>query len=81
VRKTVFFITHDLEEAIFLADRVLVMTTRPGLIKQTLHVDFGRPRNYKIRSSNQYLALKSQVFEAVRDEAIRAFEAGERELA
>ena len=81
VRKTVFFITHDLEEAIFLADRVLVMTTRPGLIKQTLHVDFGRPRNYKIRSSNQYLALKSQVFEAVREEAIRAFEAGERELA
>jgi len=81
VRKTVFFITHDLEEAIFLADRVLVMTTRPGRIKQTLHVDFGRPRNYKIRSSSQYLALKSQIFEAVREEAIRAFEAGERELA
>jgi NitT/TauT family transport system ATP-binding protein len=57
------------------------MTTRPGRIKQTLHVDFGRPRNYKIRSSRQYLTLKSHIFEAVREEAVRAFEAGERELA
>ena len=55
-----------------LGDRVLVMTTRPGRIKQTLHVDFGRPRNYKIRSSRQYLTLKSQIFEAVREEAVPA---------
>jgi NitT/TauT family transport system ATP-binding protein len=79
--KTVFFITHDLEEAIFLADKVMVMTTRPGHIKQTLTVTLPRPRRYAMQASPEFMAMKAELVEAVHEEAVKAFEAGEREMA
>jgi NitT/TauT family transport system ATP-binding protein len=79
--KTVFFITHDLEEAIFLADRVIVMTTRPGRVKKVIEVDLPRPRDYLALSTPRYLELKEEALEAIHEEALKAFEAGERELA
>ena len=79
--KTIFFITHDLEEAIFLADRVAVMTTRPGRIKKIVEVDIPRPRNYRVLTTDRFLELKADLGEAIHEEAIKAFEAGERELA
>lgn len=81
VRKTVLFITHDLEEALFLGDRVVIMSTRPAQVKTEIFVDFPRPRTYRVRSSPRYLELKKQVFDAVHEEARKAFEAGEREMA
>jgi NitT/TauT family transport system ATP-binding protein len=80
-RKTVLFITHDLEEAIYLADRVLVMTTRPGRIKQTISVDLPRPRSAKLLTTPEFIRLKEEAIEAVHDEAVKAFSAGEKEYA
>jgi NitT/TauT family transport system ATP-binding protein len=80
-RKTILFITHDLEEAIYLADRVLVMTTRPGSIKQTIFVDLPRPRPTELLGQSEFLQLKEDAIGAVHEEAVKAFEAGEREMA
>lgn len=79
-RKTIMFITHDLEEAIYLADRVLVMTSRPGQIKQAIHIDLPRPRSYKTLTSPEFLRLKEEAIEAVHEEAVKAFVSGEREF-
>jgi NitT/TauT family transport system ATP-binding protein len=80
-KKTIFFITHDLEEAIFLGSRVYIMTTRPAKIKTILDVDIPRPRDFRVLSSSSYIRLKKECIEAVHEEALKAFAAGERELA
>jgi len=80
-KKTIFFITHDLEEAVFLADRVLIMTTRPGTIKASIAVNIPRPRSFKILATRDFVDLKEQAEDAVKEETLKAFEAGERELA
>jgi NitT/TauT family transport system ATP-binding protein len=79
-KTTVFFITHDLEEAIFLGTKVYIMTTRPATIKKVLEVDIPRPRDFRVLSSAMYLRLKEECIAAVHEEAIKAFKAGEREM-
>ena len=78
---TIFFITHDLEEAIFLGDKVVVMTTRPAKTKIVVDVDIPRPRDYQVLSSEKFRVLVNEAKGAVHEEALKAFEAGERELA
>lgn len=72
-RKTVLFVTHSLDEAIRLADRVLVMSATPGRIKKEVHVPFGRPRDFQvIRRDPAYGALSAGLWEDLREEVLRA---------
>ncbi len=79
--KTVFFITHDLEEAIFLGTRVIVVTSRPAQVKKIINIEIPRPRDFRVLSSEYYRKLKEETLEAVHEVALKAFEAGERERA
>jgi len=69
---TILFVTHDVEEAIFLSDRVFVMTARPGRIKAEIDVPLERPRSYELKSSDTFLRLKKQALDLIREEAIKA---------
>ncbi len=69
-RKTVLFVTHDIEEAIFLASRVVVMSARPGRIKAEVNVDLAHPRHYTIKTSPEFSALKARLTEEIRVEAV-----------
>ena len=68
-RKTVMFVTHDIEESIFLASRVVVMSARPGRVKADIRVDLPYPRHYTIKTSPEFSSLKAQLTELIRAEA------------
>jgi len=76
---TIFFITHDLEEAIFLGHRVVIMTTRPCRPKKILTVDIPHPRDYSVLTAKRFREYLDETIEAVHEEALKAFAAGERE--
>ncbi|OCA82066.1 sulfonate ABC transporter ATP-binding protein [Bacillus wudalianchiensis] len=70
--KTILFITHDVEESIFLANRVIVMTSRPGRIKADIPIDLHYPRPYNIKVDHRFLAYKEQLTELIREESLKA---------
>jgi ABC-type nitrate/sulfonate/bicarbonate transport system ATPase subunit len=71
-QKTVLFVTHDIEEAIFLASRVVVMTARPGRIKADVTIDLPHPRHYTIKTSPEFSAFKARLTEEIRAEVVLA---------
>ena len=71
-KKTVLFVTHDIEEAIFIASRCLVMSARPGRIKADIAIELPYPRHYTLKTSQEFSSLKARLTEEIRAEAVLA---------
>jgi NitT/TauT family transport system ATP-binding protein len=76
-RLTVLFITHDVDEAVYLSDRVLVMSNRPGRIKAELPIALERPRSYQITETPAFQALHREVMASIREESLKLAEMAE----
>jgi NitT/TauT family transport system ATP-binding protein len=66
--KTCFFITHDVEEAVLLAERVVIMSARPGRIKKIIDVDIPHPRTQETRLSQRFSSLRNAIWSEVYNE-------------
>ncbi|WP_370301974.1 ABC transporter ATP-binding protein [Pseudooceanicola sp.] len=68
---TVLFVTHDVDEAIFLADRVVVLGSRPGLVKREIQIELERPRNFEIVTDSQFSEYKREILTDIREETLK----------
>lgn len=75
-KKTVLFVTHDLDEALLLGDRVVMMSAAPGKVKSVHKIPFARPRNYELTTTKEYQALRHELFTSLHAEAEQADSSG-----
>jgi NitT/TauT family transport system ATP-binding protein len=68
-RKTALFITHDIKEAVFLADRVLVFSRRPGRVKECVQIDLPRPRELGLKRTPAFLTYEDTIWQSIEEEA------------
>ena len=73
-RKTVLMVTHDIDEAIILSDRVIVMSGRPGTLREDITVPFERPRTFDIERTPEFSELRSRIWNLLREDALTAEE-------
>jgi NitT/TauT family transport system ATP-binding protein len=71
-KKTIVFITHSIDEAILLSDRVAVMTARPGRVKEIIDVSLPRPRSEEIRNSSEFAQIRQYAWSLIKDEVTKA---------
>jgi ABC-type nitrate/sulfonate/bicarbonate transport system ATPase subunit len=71
-RKTILFVTHDIDEALFLADRVVVMSPRPGRVREVIEVDLPRPREVHLTTDLRYIELKGRILDLIYGRASEA---------
>lgn len=76
VGRTNLFVTSELDEAVLLADRVIILTNRPTRVKRIIDIDLPRPREISIVGSKRFLELKQQALDTLHEEAVKAFAAG-----
>jgi len=70
LRTTILFITHDIEEAVYLSDRILLLSQRPSRIIEELSIDFARPRNQVItRSQPRFMEIRNRIYQRIRNES------------
>ncbi len=71
-RLTVLFVTHDVEEAVYMSDRILVMSIAPGRIKTAFHVGLARPRSEEMFGAREFIELQREVVRTIREETMKA---------
>ncbi len=76
-RKTAIFITHDITEAVYLADRVIVFTARPGRIKLDVKIELPRPRDLRLKRDARFIDYERMIWETIREEVIRSESRGQ----
>jgi NitT/TauT family transport system ATP-binding protein len=78
LRQTIILVTHNINESVQLSDRVLVMTARPGRVKEVVAIDLPQPRDSSIIASERFGRLVAQVWNALREESIKSFKQAEK---
>jgi NitT/TauT family transport system ATP-binding protein len=78
-RKTSLFITHQINEAVYLADRVIVFSSRPGQVRAVIDIALPRPRELSIKRQAEFLAYEDQIWRLIEDEVKRNVRAGARQ--
>jgi NitT/TauT family transport system ATP-binding protein len=71
-RKTVVFVTHQIEEAIFLSDRIVVFAARPGRVKEILDIDLSRPRRFAVKRTREFVGYVDRIWRLLEEEVFKS---------